>query len=129
MPWFLILLGLALFLLVWTRRRRTGPETLSTAQLLLTSGAEVIQAFPVDSQVVVIGRDQPEGIEVFKDSISRSHAQIANEGGFFWVSDLNSTNGTFVNGRRIERQVLRDGDRIGVGGEILVFQGTREDRR
>ena len=71
---------------------------------------------------MTIGRDQPEGIEIFKDSISRSHAQIVNQEGCYWICDMNSTNGTSVNGRKVAKQILRDGDRIGIGGETLVFR-------
>ena len=129
-PWLLIPIGLGLLVWVLAAPKRVGgPVRYSSARLLWTSGVEVIQAFPVGSEVAVIGRDQPDGIEIFKDSISRSHAQIVNQDGCFWVCDLNSTNGTSLNGRRIDKQILRDGDRIGIGGEILVFQGRREDRR
>jgi hypothetical protein len=90
---------------------------------------EVNRALPGGSQMAVIGGDQPDSIEIFRDSISRSHTQTVDQDGFLWACDLYSTNGTFVNGRRTKRQVLRDGDRIGFGREILVFPGSREDRR
>ena len=128
-PWLLIPLGLGLLLWVLLAApKRAGPEEYFSAHLLLSSGGEVIQSFAIGPQVAVIGRDQPDGIEIFKDSISRSHAQIVNQDGCFWVCDLNSTNGTFLNGRRVYKHVLKDGDQIGIGGEILVFKGTREDR-
>ncbi|HTW91851.1 MAG TPA: FHA domain-containing serine/threonine-protein kinase [bacterium] len=129
-PWLLIPVGIAL--LVWVLRgtsSKTGREKFSSAELLLSSGGEIIQAFPIAGHVATIGRDQPDGIEIFKDSISRSHAQVVNQDGVFWVCDLNSTNGTFLNSRRIDKHVLRDGDAIGVGGETLVFKGVKESGR
>lgn len=87
-----------------------------------SDAGEVVQSLTDGSRVAVIGRDQLDGIEIFKDSIPRSHARIVDQDGFFCVRDLNSTNVTFVNGRRIEKHVLRDGNRIGIGGQILVFQ-------
>jgi serine/threonine protein kinase len=124
-PWLLIPLGLGLLLWVLLAApRRAGPKKYSSARLLLSSGGEVIQSFAVGPQGTVVGRDQPDGIEIFKDSISRSHAQIVSRDGCYWVCDLNSTNGTFLNGRRIDKHALKSGDQIGIGGEILIFQGT-----
>jgi hypothetical protein len=123
LPWLLIPVGIGL--LVWVlcaQPRKAGTAKYSSAQALLWSGGEVIQAFPITTPVVTIGRDQPEGIEIFKDSISRSHAQIVNQEGCYWICDMNSTNGTSVNGRKVAKQILRDGDRIGIGGETLVFR-------
>ena len=55
--------------------------------------------------------------------ISRHHARIARSGGAFMIEDLGSTNGTFVNGRRISKpEILSPGDRIQVGATTLVVQ-------
>ncbi len=97
----------------------------SNAQLVHLSGKEVIQVFPLRDNEVVIGRDQPDGIEIFKESISRSHARILNENGYYILYDLNSKNGTYVNNKKIERHILKHKDRIDVGGENLIFQGVK----
>lgn len=127
-PGLLIPIGLAVLLWVlFSPRKRTGGrrrQRYSSARLLLSSGGEILQSFPLDSQAVTIGRDQPEGIEIFSEAVSRSHAQVVNDAGCYWVCDLHSTNGTFVNGRKIDKHLLKDGDRIGIGGDILIFKGT-----
>lgn len=121
-PFILIFIGLiSLLLIIFTKPAK--PVRYSNGLLLLTIGKEIIQEFPLNTNEVTIGRDQPEGIELFKDSISRSHARIVNENGFFVIYDLNSKNGTFVNNQRIKRCVLKNNDRIEIGGEILIFQG------
>jgi len=97
----------------------------SNAKLLHISGNDIIQVFLLDNYEVVIGRDQPDGIEIFKDAISRSHAKIANEYRYFVIYDLNSKNGTYVNNKKIDRYVLKNKDRINIGGETLIFQGVK----
>jgi len=97
----------------------------SNAQLIHTSGNDIIQVFPLNNYEVVIGRDQPDGIEIFKDTISRSNSKIRNENGYYVIYDLNSKNGTYVNNNKIDRYVLKNKDCINIGGEILIFQGVK----
>ena len=57
------------------------------------------------------------------DGVSRAHAEIFIMGGTGYVRDLNSTNGTFLNGEQIREEELRPGDEVQVGETILVFEG------
>lgn len=123
-PLFLILGGaVALIGVLNIIKIKKLPKRYSSARLLLFDGVEFSREFLLNATSVVIGRDQSEGVELFKETISRSHAQIINENGFYVIYDLNSTNGTFVNNRRIQRYLLKDGDRVNIGGETLVFHG------
>jgi pSer/pThr/pTyr-binding forkhead associated (FHA) protein len=71
---------------------------------------------------IVIGR-LPECTVVLADTnISRRHAQVTLEGGDVVVTDLGSTNGTFVNGRRIARAVVKPGDEVLVGASRLRIE-------
>ena len=54
--------------------------------------------------------------------MSRRHAEIRQEGATFWVVDLDSTNGIEVNGRRLKRAKLEDGDRVAMGSTELTFR-------
>jgi hypothetical protein len=72
--------------------------------------------------LTTIGRTPDNQIVVPVREVSRKHAEIAlNEGGYF-LKDLGSPNGTFVNGQRVTEQRLEDGDRIGLGGQVFVFK-------
>lgn len=104
--------------------KQAGSQVYLSARLLESGDGEAIKAFPAGSKVALVGRGQPDAIETPKDSNSRSRTQIVSEGCRFWVWDHNSTNETFVNGRRTEKRVLRDRDLVGIGGELVVFQGT-----
>jgi Protein of unknown function (DUF3662)/Inner membrane component of T3SS, cytoplasmic domain len=76
----------------------------------------------LDKRRVVIGRSRDCDIQVADANVSRRHAEVRQEGAAHWVVDLDSTNGTEVNGRRLKRAKLRPGDRITVGSTELVFR-------
>lgn len=78
-------------------------------------------AHPITSRSFVIGRSRECDLRVTDGNASRRHAEIAQEGSTYVLVDLGSTNGTELNGRRIMRQELADGDRITIGATDLVF--------
>ena len=109
-----------------------------TARLLIERGGRVGREFPITGIETNIGRwDADSGIfpdiDLDEDDpeakISRRHARIINHNGQYFIEDLGSTNGTFVNrGRRLlpgKRQVLQNGDEIIVGKTFLKFQVLR----
>lgn len=70
-----------------------------------------------------IGRDTVNDIVIVDTEMSARHARISQANEEFWVEDLQSTNGTFVNGRRIEASTrLRDDDLIKMGRTLLKFK-------
>jgi Protein of unknown function (DUF3662)/FHA domain len=77
--------------------------------------------YPVTSRRVVLGRSRECDIRVPDANVSRRHAELRQEGATYWIVDLDSTNGTELNGRRIDRAKLADGDRITVGSTDVVF--------
>jgi len=79
------------------------------------------RSYPVTARQVVLGRSRECDIRVPDANVSRRHAEVRQEGATHWVLDLGSTNGTEVNGRRVEREKLSDGDRITIGSTDVVF--------
>lgn len=70
----------------------------------------------------VMGRDPTCDLVLDNRSISRLHAHIIAQRGRFYIEDNNSTNGTYINGRRLQsREQLHDGDRIGLNDIPLIF--------
>jgi FHA domain len=70
----------------------------------------------------VVGRDGSADITVPDPTISRRHARITQDVVGVWLEDLGSTNGTYLNGRRLlERYRLRDGDQVKIGNAAAVF--------
>ena len=76
--------------------------------------------FPIvpDKQIVV-GRSSDLDMVLVEDMVSRKHARIAMQQDQIWIEDLGSTNGTFVNGEKIKRARLKEGDRVLIGTSIL----------
>ena len=80
----------------------------------------------------VVGRDVVADIAVLAPGVSRKHMQFALEAGEVWVQDLDSSNGTFVNGVRIRRFKLSEGDTITLGDVSFRFslvEGTPPGER
>jgi len=75
-----------------------------------------------DGQTFVIGRLPECEITVTDASISRRHAQISRHGDEVSVMDLGSTNGTTVNGSKVQRAVVANGDEIGVGTARMTIE-------
>ena len=70
---------------------------------------------------VVLGRSRGCDVPVPDVNVSRRHAELRQEGATYWIVDLDSTNGTAVNGKQVGRERLRDGDRITLGSTEIVF--------
>ncbi len=69
-----------------------------------------------------IGKNPDNDIPIDETSVSGQHAKIRLENGEFAIFDLASTNGTLVNGNRVNRQVLADGDRVQMGRKTLTYK-------
>ena len=89
---------------------------------MLNRDRRLVGEFPLDEGRLLIGRDADNDIAVASEFISRHHAQINFFGDCYWVQDLNSTNGTFVNGKRVRKQALKDNDEVRVGRHRLLFK-------
>jgi len=75
----------------------------------------------IGPRVVTIGRSSDCDVRIDDANVSRRHAEVRRIGDGYSLVDLGSTNGTEVNGKRIDRQQLRDGDRITMGSTEIVF--------
>jgi pSer/pThr/pTyr-binding forkhead associated (FHA) protein len=77
---------------------------------------------PIEGAVVQIGRAPGCDIVLDDRNVSRRHAEIRRRGPVVVLIDLDSTNGTIVNGRRVREHPLADGDRITLGNSRLTFE-------
>ncbi|MBN2362131.1 MAG: FHA domain-containing protein [Deltaproteobacteria bacterium] len=76
--------------------------------------------FPLFSdREIIIGRSSDLDMVLVEDMVSRKHAKIVTQGEQVYIMDLGSTNGTFVNGERIKKSRLKEGDRILIGTSIV----------
>ncbi|MEE8585660.1 MAG: SpoIIE family protein phosphatase [Acidobacteriota bacterium] len=91
-----------------------------------------LQNYEISSDQVLIGRKSDSDVVLPNPYISRHHAKIVHDTDRFWLADLGSTHGTYLNGQRIEREALQSGDRIGVGRdqvEITFWSGEPSSGR
>src|SRR5262245_49230636 len=77
---------------------------------------------------VTIGREEGNVLRLNDERISRFHAKVQFDNGEIIVTDLESTNGTRVNGNVVQIRRLRPGDRIGVGRSLILFGSEKEIR-
>ncbi len=86
------------------------------------SAEDVGKIFSLDRQRTVVGRltlqNKPD-IELSADVISRQHLEIVKQDDKYYVKDLGSTNGTFLNGLAIKMSFIKDGDELQVGNTVL----------
>jgi hypothetical protein len=86
--------------------------------------------FPlIPGKEIHIGRSNDLDMVLAEDMVSRRHARIAFQGDDIYIEDLASTNGTFVNGEKIKRSRLREGDRVLIGTSILKVVVSESVRR
>ena len=88
----------------------------ASARLRIGSKTEL-----VGSQGAVLGRSREADIRLDDPNVSRRHAEVRAEDGALWVVDLGSTNGIEVNGKRVKRAKLTDGDTITLGSTEVAF--------
>jgi hypothetical protein len=69
----------------------------------------------------VLGRSKDSDIQIEDSNVSRRHAELRQEGTAYWIVDLDSTNGVEINGRRVKRAKLDNGDTITLGSTDIVF--------
>jgi len=77
---------------------------------------------PLQAPGLVIGRGTEADVRLPDTGVSRKHVDVVVEDGVAVAEDLGSTNGTLVNGRRITRQPLADGDVLRIGHSVLVYR-------
>jgi len=91
------------------------------AKLVATAGPHRGSEFELTRRTTTIGRSEECDIVLEDESVSRQHARITLTENHFHIEDLNSTNGTFVNGKRIISHQLLDQDRIQICKSIFIF--------
>ncbi|MCA1722009.1 MAG: FHA domain-containing protein [Actinobacteria bacterium] len=104
-------------------RPATPPATGSAPRLEIASGTETGRVLAVRKPVIVLGRGTEADVRLTDTGVSRSHAELhLDPAGAVTIVDRHSTNGTTVNGRKVDSALLHDGDRIGLGASVLVFR-------
>lgn len=102
--------------------KKQGPTGEACLVNLHPPGPDIGRRIPLVNSQYIVGRDSEAGLVVSRSSVSRSHARLfVDDDNNWWVEDLNSTNGTFVNEQRIRAQQLNDADQVRFGDAIYKF--------
>ena len=98
------------------------------AKLVLSTDGVITKEFLLDSDVFTIGRKSQNDIQIDDISVSGTHARVLVEKNFYmenlkdvYIEDDNSTNGTYVNGKKIKKHMLRHGDMVQIGRHEFKF--------
>jgi hypothetical protein len=95
------------------------------SRLIVQKGPQLGHAFDLTALTITIGRSPASDITINDPEISRKHARLARQGGDYAIEDLGSTNGTFVNDRRLAGLTpLHDGDVIEFGDAVKLLYET-----
>ena len=87
---------------------------------IVLAGESLGRMFRIDEPQTVIGRAADATLRLQDDGVSRRHAMVVQIGDDLWIQDLNSANGTLINGERVQRRVLHDGDQIQMGATTIL---------
>ncbi len=97
-------------------------------KLVKSVNGVVVREYPLNREKLTIGRAASNQIQLEDETVSTVHALIRVEPSVYlegssdiWLEDKGSTNGTLLNGRRITRQRLKNGDVIKIGANLLEF--------
>jgi hypothetical protein len=97
-------------------------------RFVIRSGPVVGKVFPLEAQEIYIGREPTNMIVINDIQVSRRHAKMELRGSAYLIQDLGSTNGTFVNGRRLSgTQALNPGDTVELGESIVLAYELAKD--
>lgn len=91
-------------------------------EITLQLGDKVLASYETDNDDITIGRSAGNDIRIDNLSVSGNHARVRKVMNTYLIEDLGSTNGTFVNEKRIERYELIDADRVIIGKHSLLFR-------
>ncbi len=103
--------------------RTTPPKPVAIPELHVLENGKVTQLVPVD-KTVQIGRSPANDVILKEPKVSRKHAEIQFAAGKYVLLDLESSNGTFVSGKKVTEYTLQDGDEIIIGNTKMMFRAT-----
>jgi pilus assembly protein CpaF len=107
------------------RQKLSQPVAMPLFAIIISEkgGADRREAF--DRPEITVGRVQGNDLMLAKGNVSKRHARLLHRDGRFIVTDLKSTNGTYVNGRKISQAtIVREGDKIYIGDFVLRVEGA-----
>ena len=97
------------------------------ASLFVIQGANQGATYDLQGDRVSLGRDPTNTIQLHDQEVSRNHAELRREGRRYLLTDLGSSNGTFVNRVRVQAHPLVSGDQLQLGKTLMLFTGPSDE--
>src|SRR3954469_5377182 len=94
--------------------------------LFVIQGRDQGTRFQLDGAAVTLGRGTSNAVQLHDTEVSREHAEFRKRGDAFVIRDLDSSNGTYVNGNQIKEYELASGDQVQLGRTLLLYTGVTE---
>jgi predicted component of type VI protein secretion system len=94
------------------------------AKVVVSFSGEFVGEYPLDRPASIVGRDATCDIQIDNLGVSRAHCQFVKRGDTYIVQDMNSANGTYVNGQKVGEHYLKDGDEVLIGKFLIKFDAT-----
>lgn len=101
--------------------KATPVSSKRVSEILVMDNGKIIQNIPLD-RTIVIGRSPSNDIVLKEPKVSRRHAEIQSVGGRYIILDLESSNGTYVAGKKVTERVLQPNDEITIGNTKMLFK-------
>ncbi len=95
--------------------------------LFVIRGNDQGSRYELEDPIVRMGRDKSCTLHLHDTEVSRQHAELRRTHRDYTVSDLDSSNGTYVNGNRIQQHVLVSGDHVQVGATLMLYTGPLDE--
>jgi len=97
------------------------------ARLILSFDGKPVKEYELDQEILTIGRKPTNDIHIDNLAVSGTHAKILTILNDSFIEDLNSTNGTLINGQRISKHALHNGEKIIIGKHTLEYVNEAEE--
>jgi len=94
--------------------------------LVITLYSQIVASRSLDKNIITIGRNTDNDLMIIDPLVSKYHAQIQSIDGQILISDLKSSNGTFVNNMKITEVFLNIGDEIVIGKHVIRLQSGKD---
>ena len=98
------------------------------ARLILMFNKQVVKEYPIMKDGITIGRNEDNTIWIDNLAVSGYHARIDKAGSDFILTDLQSTNGTFVNDKKVSSHKLVHGDNVIIGKHVILFVAFQKEK-
>ncbi len=95
--------------------------------LFVIRGNDQGMRYELEEAILRLGRDKSSTIHLHDTEVSRQHAEFRRTHRDYTVSDLNSSNGTFVNGKRVQQHLLVSGDQVQAGATLMLYTGPSDE--